>query len=78
MSLLFIAMSLVAASQIDQSGGYAFTIFATAAPLHVYKHLRYTYDLSRFSTIWRFLALFVFVLIVLILFLQALLVLGAF
>lgn len=78
MSLLFVAMSLVAASPIDQSGGYALTIFATAAPLHVYKHLRHTYDLSRFSTVWRFLVLFVFVLIVLILFLQALLVLGAF
>ena len=78
MSLLFIAMSLVAASPIDQSGGYAFTIFATAAPLHVYKHLKYTYGLSRFSTIWRFLALLVFIVVVLVLFLQALLVLGTF
>ena len=78
MSLLFIAMSLVAASPIDRSGGYAFTIFATAAPLHVYKHLKYTYELSRFSTIWRFLAIIVFIVIVLALFLQALLVLGTF
>ncbi|WP_394729071.1 DUF3667 domain-containing protein [Altererythrobacter sp. GH1-8] len=78
MSLLFIAMSLVAASSIDQSGSYAFMIFATVAPLHVYKQLKYTYDLSRLSTLWRFLALLIFVLIVLLLFLQALLVLGAF
>lgn len=78
MSLLFIAMSLIAVSPIDESGGWAFTIFATAAPLHVYKHLKHTYGLSGFSTIWRFLALFIFVLIVLVLFAQALLVLGAF
>lgn len=78
MSLLFIAMSLIAASPVDRSGGYAFLIFATAAPLHFYKQLKYSYGLSRFSTMWRFVALLVFVLIVLILFLQALLVLGAF
>lgn len=78
MSLLFIAISLIAASPVDQSGGYAFLIFATAAPLHIYKQLKYSYGLSRFSTMWRFVALLVFVLIVLILFLQALLVLGAF
>ena len=78
MSLLFIAMSLIAVSSVDGNGGWAFAIFSIAAPLHVYKHLRYTYDLSRFSTIWRFFALLVFILVVLVMFLQALLFLGAF
>ena len=78
MSLLFIAISLLAASPLDDTGGWAFAIFATVAPLHVYKHLKHTYDLSRFSTIWRFLVLLVCIIIILVLFLQALLVLGAF
>lgn len=78
MSLLFIVMSLIAASPLDDNGSWAFIIFATAAPLHVYKHLKYTYGLSRFSTIWRFFALLFFILLVLILFFQALLFLGAF
>ncbi|MDJ0642312.1 MAG: DUF3667 domain-containing protein [Erythrobacter sp.] len=78
MSMLFIAISLLAASPLDGTGGWAFAIFATVAPLHVYKHLKYTYDLSRFSTIWRFLVLLVCILIILVLFLQALLLLGAF
>ncbi len=78
MSLLFIAISLLAASPLDGTGGWAFTIFAAAAPLHFYKHLRHAYDLSRFSTIWRFLVLLVCIFVVLLLFLQALLILGAF
>ena len=78
MSLLFVIVSLVALSPVDGNGGWAFTIFATLAPLHLYKHLKHTYDLSRFSTLWRFFALLVFILIVVILFLQALLLLGAF
>ncbi len=76
MSLLFIAMSLMATSTMG--AGWVFAIFAIAAPLHVYKHLRYSYGLSRFSTIWRFALLFWFILFILILFLQALLLIGAF
>jgi len=76
MSLLFIVMSLVGTSALGP--GWAFTIFATVAPLHLYKHLRRTYDLSRFSTVWRFFALSVFILVVIMLFVQALVVLGAF
>ncbi|MEM8725345.1 MAG: DUF3667 domain-containing protein [Pseudomonadota bacterium] len=78
MSLLFIVISLLAASPLDGTGGWAFVIFATAAPLHLYKHLRHTYDLGRFSTLWRFFALLLFILIVIVLFLQVLLLLGAF
>ena len=53
-------------------------LFLIAAPLHLYKQLRYAYSLSRFSAIWRFCVLFFCIQMVLILFLQALLVLGAF
>ncbi|MEL6877551.1 MAG: DUF3667 domain-containing protein [Pseudomonadota bacterium] len=76
MSLLFIMMSLVGVSPLG--AGWAFTIFSIVAPLHVYKHLKHTYGLSRVSTIWRFLFLMVCILIILVLFLQALLLLGAF
>lgn len=76
MSLLFIVMSLVGVSQLGS--GWALAIFTIIAPLHVYKHLRNTYGLSRFSTIWRFAFLMVCIFIILVLFLQALLLLGAF
>ena len=76
MSLLFIAMSLLKAA--GASGGWVFAGLAIIGPLHLYKQLRYAYGLSRFSTLWRFFALLVFINIVIVLFLQALLVLGAF
>ena len=76
MSLLFIVMSLV--SVIPDGAGWAAMMFFIAAPLHLYKQLRYAYGLSRFSAFWRFCVLFVCIQIVLVLFLQALLVLGAF
>lgn len=76
MSLLFIAISLVGVSPLGP--GWAFAIFALVAPLHIYKHLRHTYELGRFSTLWRFVFLLVFMTIVVVLFLQVLLLLGAF
>ncbi len=76
MSLLFIAMSLIGTSPLG--AGWAFMIFSIVAPLHIYKQLKYSYELSRFSAIWRFLFLMVCIIIVLALFLPALLLLGAF
>jgi hypothetical protein len=76
MSLLFIVMSLL--SVIPDGAGWAAMLFFIGAPLHLYKQLRYAYGLSRFSAIWRFFVLQFCVMIVLVLFLQALLVLGAF
>jgi hypothetical protein len=76
MSLLFITMSIL--STIPGGGGWGFLLFAIGAPLHLYKQLRYAYGLTRFSALWRFGVLFVCIQIVLVLFLQALLVLGAF
>ncbi|MFN3990769.1 MAG: DUF3667 domain-containing protein [Erythrobacter sp.] len=76
MSLLFIAMSLI--SLIPGGAGWAALLLTIGAPLHLYKQLRHAYGLTRFSALWRFGVLIVFSQIVLILFLQALLVLGAF
>lgn len=77
MSLLFIAMSIL--SIIPGVGGsWAFLLFAIAAPLHLYKQLRHAYGLTRFSALWRFCVLFFCIQIVLVLFLQVLLLLGAY
>jgi len=76
MSLLFVTISLI--SLIPRGAGWAALLVIIGAPLHLYKQLRYAYGLTRFSTLWRFAALLVFIQIVLVLFLQALLVLGAF
>lgn len=76
MSLLFIAASLVSVSPLG--AGWAAALLTIGAPLHLYKQLRYAYGLTRFSALWRFCVLLVCILIVQTLFLQALLVLGAF
>jgi len=77
MSLLFIVVSVLATSLVG-AGGWAFALLVLAAPLHLYKHLKYTYGLSRFSTIWRFVFLQFSMLFILLLFGNALLVLGGF
>ncbi|MFM7349659.1 MAG: DUF3667 domain-containing protein [Erythrobacter sp.] len=76
MSLLFIVMSIL--STIPGGGGYALLLFIIAAPLHLYKQLRHAYGLSRFSAFWRWGVLLVCTQTVLILFLQVLLLIGAF
>ncbi len=76
MSLLFIAVSLIAVSPLG--AGWAAALLTIGAPLHLYKQLKYAYGLTRFSALWRFFALLFLILIVQTLFLQALLVLGAF
>ena len=76
MSLLFITMSLLSVSPLGATS--AAILFAIGTPLHLYKQLRRTYDLSRLSTLWRFFALFIFIQIVVLLFIQTLLILGAF
>jgi hypothetical protein len=76
MSLLFIVMSIL--STIPDGGSWAALLFMFAAPLHLYKQLRYAYGLSRFSALWRFFVLLFCTQIVLALFLLILGVLGAF
>lgn len=75
-SLLFIVVSvLMTYEPVGWLGGL---LLVFVPPIHLYKHLRYTYELSRFSTIWRLFAISLFIWIVVGLFLQVLLMLGAF
>lgn len=76
MSLLFITASLLAL--IPDVGGLVALLLVLVPPIHVYKQLRGAYDLGRFSAFWRLLVLSFFIWIVLLLFLQALLLIGAF
>jgi len=78
MSLFFITLSLIAVSPLQISVGWIFAIGATVAPLHLYKHLRYTYGLSRFSTIWRFVVLLFFMIFIILSFVQVLIILGGY
>ncbi len=68
MSLLFIAMSLI--GLFPDGSGWAFLLFAVGAPLHLYKQMRYAYGLSRFSALWRFFALLMFINVVIVLFIR--------
>ncbi len=76
MSMLFIALSCLGAASVE--GILLFIAATTIAPIHLYKHLKNTYGLSRFSTVWRLVLTLIFIMIVLTLFLQILLLLGAF
>lgn len=76
MSLLFIAVSLISVS--PQGSGWAAALLFLGGPVHLYKQLRHTYGLNRFSALWRFCVLLLSITIVQTLFLQVLLVLGAF
>jgi hypothetical protein len=76
MSLLFIAASLL--TLIPNVGGLVALILTLVPPVHLYKQLRGAYDLSRFSAFWRLMALSGFIWVVLLLFLQTLLLIGAF
>lgn len=76
MSLLFITLSVMGVA--FGLTFWAFTAMAVVPPIHLYKQLRGTYGLSRFSAFWRLMALSLFIWIIVILFLQALLLLGAF
>ena len=76
MSLLFVALSLLNA--LGVTGGIVLLAGSLIPPVHIYKHLRGTYALSRFSALWRLCVLVIFISVVVTLFLQILLVLGAF
>jgi hypothetical protein len=76
MSLLFVTAS--AAYALGAPAWIAATLTLLVPPLHIYKQLRGAYGLSRFSALWRLAVLGIFISIVLMLFLQLLLLLGAF
>lgn len=76
MSLLFIAASLVGVAGAPTE----FIVFPLLIipPLHMYKQLRHTYELTRFSALWRLFVMSIFIWVIVALFAQALLLLGAF
>ena len=76
MSLLFVTLSVLGA--IGVPIGALVAVGAVAPPIHLYKQLRHGYDLSRRGALWRLFALSVFIWVVIILFLWALVLIGAF
>jgi hypothetical protein len=76
MSLLFVALSVL--NILGMPGGIVLLAGSLIPPLHIYKQLRGTYALSRFSALWRVGVLVIFISVVVTLFLQILLLLGAF
>ena len=76
MSLMFIVLSLL--GKLGVGAPWLLTIFTTVAPLHIYRQLKQAYGLSRWGAIWRLLLLLFSISIVLALFLQILILLGAF
>ena len=76
MTLLILAVTLLGIAGVHE----AVIVFASLLipPIHIYKQLRGAYGLSRFSALWRLAVLSIFIVIVLALFLQLLLVIGAF
>jgi len=76
MTLLFVVLSALGATVV-QPGGLVIAA-GIIVPLHIYKQLRGAYQLSRFSALWRLCVLLVLISIIIVLFLQLLLILGAF
>lgn len=76
MSLLFLFASVLGAWGV--SDGIVVPLVTLLPAWHIYRQLRGAYGLSRFSAIWRLTVLSVMILVIAMLFLQALLVLGAF
>jgi len=76
MSLLFV--TIAALSQVPTvPEGPLFLATGLIPPVHIYKQLRGAYSLSRFSAFWRTVMVLVFSVIILLLFLNLLLLLGA-
>lgn len=76
MSLLILAVTLAGLAGLHTA--LIALILMFVPPLHIYKQLRGAYSLSRFSAFWRLAVLTVFIMVILTLFLQLLLVMGAF
>lgn len=74
-SLLLIALSLL--RPIGLPNGWIVLALFAVPPLHMYKQLRGTYGLRRFSALWRTFALIVFAIVTLVAFLLLLVALGA-
>lgn len=75
-TLLFITASVLGAIGVNEAFIVLPLLFIP--PIHLYKQLKYTYDLGRWGAFWRLNVLSIFIWIVAILFIQLLLMLGAF
>ena len=78
-SLSFVTLLFIALSVLGVAGVYSWILMSIASivpPIHLYKQLKYTYDVSRFSAFWRLLVLSLFIWIIIALFVQMLVVLG--
>jgi hypothetical protein len=75
MSLLLVAMSLL--GPLGLTGGWIAAVLTLVPPLHIYKQLRGTYGLRRFSALWRTVAVLFFANMALMTFLLLLVALGA-
>ena len=76
MTLLILTITLAGLAGVPE--GFIVLASILVPPIHIYKHLRGAYGLSRFSAFWRLGVLTLFIAIVLTIFLQLLLLLGAF
>ena len=75
-TLLFIVLSVL--GQLGVNEGALVIAAMVIVPIHLYKQLRYAYGLTRWGTLWRHLALSLFIWVIITLFLWVLLALGAF
>ena len=73
-SLLFVMLVLAALAGV--SSGLVITALLIIPPLHMYKQLRHAYGLSRYGAVWRLAALMIFIVVVLLIFLQLLVLMG--
>ena len=80
-SLSFITLLFITVSVLSAIGAHEAILFFSMVlipPIHLYKQLRGAYEIGRFSAFWRLMFLSMCIWIVLLLFLQILLALGAF
>jgi hypothetical protein len=77
-SITFMSMTLVAVAllQLVPGTGWLRSAMIAIPPLHIYRQLRGAYELSRFSAIWRTVALLVFANVAIVLFLLLLVAIG--
>jgi hypothetical protein len=75
MTLLFVVLTLL--GQTGVGSGWLITAATTIPLYHIYRQLKGAYGLSRFSAVWRTVVLTGFIGMILMLFLNLLLVLGA-
>ena len=71
LTVLFVVLGLVLFNT-----GFVSLAAAIIIPIHIYKHLKHAYSLSRFGAAWRLVVLTIFIVTVLLLFLQLLILLG--